>query len=37
MTGKADAFHLSADLVGFEGEDRVFAWTWSKKVPRDMG
>lgn len=35
MTTDAAAFHLTNELTAFEGDEKVFEKSWTKRVPRD--
>lgn len=36
MSGDDWSFHLTNALEGYEGETRIFARTWSRRIPRDL-
>jgi hypothetical protein len=36
MTCTREAFHLTASLRAFEGEDEVCARDWDSTIPRDL-
>ncbi len=35
MTSDADSFLLTDSVEAYEGEERIFARSWTKKIPRD--
>jgi uncharacterized protein len=35
MTADADSFHVASTMDAFEGDNRVFARTWHRTIPRD--
>jgi hypothetical protein len=35
LSGDAEAFHLTNRLDAYEGNARIFAKTWTKRIPRD--
>jgi hypothetical protein len=36
MLATSDAFHIEADLIAFEGPERVFSRTWERSIPRRL-
>jgi uncharacterized protein len=35
LTSTATLFHLLADLDAYEGDKRVYRFSWDRKIPRD--
>jgi hypothetical protein len=36
LSGDAEAFHVTNALDAYEGDARIFAKTWSRRLPRDL-